>query len=220
MTDRDRDLSRYCVPREAGAAFCATRDGHLSMVEPLTPRARAWLHAFVSGDATWLGPQLVVETATSPASPTLSSTQGSCSNARRSRTDADARPSCDLLRAGRYVGHGPAGHAHDVVRRGLLDEPGVEVDRLLHVVGRRGRKPGRDRAGQQAGGPRQRAERQLGHCVLDRVPHSLGRASSGDHGGNTTKRSTVAYRRPNGLGSGGPKLLCWNMITPGVAAGW
>lgn len=61
MNHGDEDLTRYMVPREAGAAFCATRDGHLSMIEPLTPKAEAWLHAFVSEEATWLGPQLVVE---------------------------------------------------------------------------------------------------------------------------------------------------------------
>ena len=61
MSHGDEDLTRYMVPREAGAAFSAMRDGHLSMIEPLTPRAEAWLHAFVSEEATWLGPRLVVE---------------------------------------------------------------------------------------------------------------------------------------------------------------
>ena len=31
------------------------------MIEPLTPRAEAWLRAFVSEEATWSGERLVVE---------------------------------------------------------------------------------------------------------------------------------------------------------------
>lgn len=58
--DRD-DLRRYMVPRESGAAFWATLEGGLSMVEPLTERAEAWLRGFVSDEATWSGPRLVVE---------------------------------------------------------------------------------------------------------------------------------------------------------------
>lgn len=60
MADRD-DLTRYMAPREAGAAFCATLEGGLSMIEPLTPRAVAWLRDFVSDEATWVGDRLVVE---------------------------------------------------------------------------------------------------------------------------------------------------------------
>lgn len=60
MPGRD-DLRRYMAPREAGAAFCATLEGGFSMVEPLTERAEAWLRAFVSGEATWVGDRLVVE---------------------------------------------------------------------------------------------------------------------------------------------------------------
>lgn len=60
MADPD-DLRRYMAPRDAGAAFCATLEGGLSMVEPLTERAEAWLRAFVSDEATWLGGRLVVE---------------------------------------------------------------------------------------------------------------------------------------------------------------
>ena len=55
------DLTRFTAPREAGAAFSATREGSLSFLEPLTPRADAWLRENVGDEATWLGPSLVVE---------------------------------------------------------------------------------------------------------------------------------------------------------------
>lgn len=62
MTDSDPDdLFRHLATRESGAAFCATLEGGLSMIEPLTPRAEAWLRGFVSDEATWVGPRLVVE---------------------------------------------------------------------------------------------------------------------------------------------------------------
>ena len=61
MTDRDNPLAAHRAPREAGAAFSATREGGLALIEPLTPRAEAWLHARVGDDATWAGNRLVVE---------------------------------------------------------------------------------------------------------------------------------------------------------------
>lgn len=61
MDDRDNPLARHRAPREAGAAFLATREGGLALVEPLTPRAEAWLRANVDEEATWFGPALAVE---------------------------------------------------------------------------------------------------------------------------------------------------------------
>jgi hypothetical protein len=60
MNDRS-DLARHRAPIEAGAAFRATREGDLALIEPLTPRAEAWLRDGVDEDATWMGPALVVE---------------------------------------------------------------------------------------------------------------------------------------------------------------
>jgi hypothetical protein len=60
MNDRD-DLRSHMTTRESCAAFYATLEGGFSMIEPLTPRADAWLRAFVSEEATWSGPKLVVE---------------------------------------------------------------------------------------------------------------------------------------------------------------
>lgn len=60
-------LVRHTAPREAGAAFVATRDGGLALIEPLTPTARIWLKAHVDADAQWLGPALVMELAYFPA---------------------------------------------------------------------------------------------------------------------------------------------------------
>lgn len=61
MMDRDNPLARHRAPRAAGAAFCATREGGFAIVEPLTPRAKAWLHAHVGEEATWVGDRLAVE---------------------------------------------------------------------------------------------------------------------------------------------------------------
>lgn len=61
MTEDERRLFDHTDTRENGAGFCATREGHLSYLEPLTPAAEAWLRGSVGGDATWLGDRLVVE---------------------------------------------------------------------------------------------------------------------------------------------------------------
>lgn len=57
----DDSLARYRAPRHAGAAFLAMRDGGLALVEPLTPRAEAWLREHVDDEARWVGPALAVE---------------------------------------------------------------------------------------------------------------------------------------------------------------
>jgi hypothetical protein len=59
--DRDNPLARHRAPRDAGAAFVATRDGGLALIEPLTPRAEAWLREHVDDEARWVGPALAVE---------------------------------------------------------------------------------------------------------------------------------------------------------------
>ena len=61
MTPEEKRLFRATATRENGAAFLATRHGHLSHLEPLTPAARLWLEDAVAGEATWLGDVLVVE---------------------------------------------------------------------------------------------------------------------------------------------------------------
>lgn len=61
MNDRDNPLAQHRAPREAGAAFAATREGGLALIEPLTPRAEAWLRAHVDDEARWVGPALAVE---------------------------------------------------------------------------------------------------------------------------------------------------------------
>ena len=61
MSDQENPLARHRAPREAGAAFLATREGGLAVIEPLTPRAEAWLRGRVGEEAQWLGPGLIVE---------------------------------------------------------------------------------------------------------------------------------------------------------------
>lgn len=55
------DLSRFTATAESGAGFCATKDGGLVTLTPLTQRASAWLQSQVDDEATWLGDALVVE---------------------------------------------------------------------------------------------------------------------------------------------------------------
>ena len=59
--DEGNPLARHRAPREAGAAFLATRNGGLALIEPLTPRAEAWLRGTVDEEARWIGPALAVE---------------------------------------------------------------------------------------------------------------------------------------------------------------
>jgi hypothetical protein len=61
MNEEEKRLFAATATRESGAGFCATREGHLSYLEPLTPPAEAWLRANVSPEATWAGDTLVVE---------------------------------------------------------------------------------------------------------------------------------------------------------------
>lgn len=61
MTDAENPLARHRATREAGAAFAATREGGFAMLEPLTPRAAAWLRANVGEESTWVGERLAVE---------------------------------------------------------------------------------------------------------------------------------------------------------------
>lgn len=61
MSDDRNPLTRHTAPREAGAAFVATREGGLALVEPLTPRAEAWLRDNIDDEARWVGPALAVE---------------------------------------------------------------------------------------------------------------------------------------------------------------
>ena len=64
MSDR---LERARAPRDAGAAFTATRTGDLALITPLTPRAAAWLHENTAAEASWVGDALAVEMRYFPA---------------------------------------------------------------------------------------------------------------------------------------------------------
>lgn len=60
--DRPEDpLARFTDIAENGAGFCAEREGGFAKLTPLTPRAKAWLHANVDDEARFLGETLVVE---------------------------------------------------------------------------------------------------------------------------------------------------------------
>ena len=62
MTDpRSNPLWQHTATRENGAGFCATREGHMSLLTPLTPKAGSWLRDNVGEDATWVGDALFVE---------------------------------------------------------------------------------------------------------------------------------------------------------------
>ena len=61
MPDHDNPLAKHRAPRDAGAAFCATREGGFAMVEPLTPSATTWLRDRVGDEASWIGGRLAVE---------------------------------------------------------------------------------------------------------------------------------------------------------------
>ena len=55
------DLRHYMATREGGAGFLATNQGSFAQIEPLTPRASAWLRAHVSDESSWQADVLIVE---------------------------------------------------------------------------------------------------------------------------------------------------------------
>lgn len=67
MTHQANPLAAHRAPLAAGAAFRATREGGLALVEPLTPRAEAWLHSSTDEETTWVGPAVAVEMRYFPA---------------------------------------------------------------------------------------------------------------------------------------------------------
>ena len=74
--------------------------------------------------------------------------------------------------------HGMAVDAHDVARRGVLDEPGAEVDRLLHVVLCRRRKASRGARQEERHLERYQVERDI---VEVKVVHDGSRDSLDHH---------------------------------------
>lgn len=57
----ESDLFRHTAAEGQGAAFIATREGGLAMIEPITGPAAQWLRGHANSEATWIGETLVVE---------------------------------------------------------------------------------------------------------------------------------------------------------------
>lgn len=63
MNDDERNLFRHTATLESGAAFCATREGGLTRISPLTPKADAWLRDHVpdGSDTIRIDNDLIIE---------------------------------------------------------------------------------------------------------------------------------------------------------------
>lgn len=61
MDDWNARLFAATATLGTGASFCATLEGSLVFLRPLTPAAEAWLRDAVDNEAQWVADSLVVE---------------------------------------------------------------------------------------------------------------------------------------------------------------